>query len=197
MMSYDEIAAAGPLSESMFRHRAVQFVARQGWPLRLTNGLEIDEFDAPGTVYAVFAEGERHLASVRLRPAQHGSMVERHFPAFWHRHADALRQAPEVTRLCTAPRAAQQWRHHAVRELLIGLCGHCLNAGTEQFFGVVYPSVARTLARIGWGGDVVERVEIRGEALVLATWRVSHLVYWNLQAASERQDDRAATRAAA
>ncbi|MCF3975072.1 hypothetical protein [Paracoccus salsus] len=57
----------------------------------------------------IYAEGLRHLASVRLRHACDGSMVERHFPVFWRRHTAALQRLPEVTRLCTAPHAASEW----------------------------------------------------------------------------------------
>jgi N-acyl-L-homoserine lactone synthetase len=147
----------------------------------------------------VLTEGERHLASVRLRYARHGSMVERHFPALWRRHSGELGRLPEVTRLCTAPRPMPEWRREALGELLVGLCGHCLRAGTGRFFGVVYPSVARGLARAGWEPEALDRIEMPDETLVLATWQVSHRVYWDLQSLLERRDaiDPAAKRKAA
>jgi N-acyl-L-homoserine lactone synthetase len=188
VMSHSALIAAGPLRESMLRHRALQFVERHGWSLPLSGGFEIDEFDGPGTDYAVTAEGPRHVASVRLRHAANGSMLERHFPVFWRRHAGALRELHEVTRLCTAPRAASEWRREALGELLVGLCGHCLAVGKERFFGVVYPSVARSLDRAGWRPEIIDRAEIQGESLVLATWTASHRIYWDLQSALDSQD---------
>jgi N-acyl-L-homoserine lactone synthetase len=189
IMSLADLTAAPMLRQSMLRHRAQQFVGRHGWSLRLTGDLEIDEFDADGTRYGILSEDGRHLASIRLRHARDGSMVERFFPSFWDDHRALLRDLPEVTRLCIAPRSDPDWRSDALVELLVGLCGHCLRAGTDRFFGIVYPSVARNLARAGWPPAVIGQRKRQGDDLVLAVWTVSHRTHWDLQTVLERRHE--------
>jgi acyl homoserine lactone synthase len=173
------------LADSMLRDRAAQFVERHGWNLSLgPEGHEVDEFDAPGTIYCILEEDRRHLASVRLRPARDGSMVERHFRPLWDAFGPELHPSWEVTRLLLAPGRAGQ---NALGELLIGLCGLCLRQGIPSFFGVVFPSVARVLSRAGWAPRILGRLERDGETLLLASWQATHLVHWTLQA---RQDSR-------
>lgn len=187
VVSFAELVATPSLRESMLRHRAVQFVDRHGWKLQLTGALEIDAFDRAGTGYCVLSHDSRHVASIRLRHAADGSMVEQHFPAFWNHQSDLLRDLPEVTRLCIAPRSAPEWCREALGELLLGLCCHCLRTGIDRFFGVVYPSVARSLERAGWTPEILEEFETPDGRLLLATWRVSHRVHWDLQAMIERR----------
>jgi hypothetical protein len=92
------------LADSMLRDRAAQFVERHGWNLSLgPDGHEVDEFDAPGTIYCILEEDRRHLASVRLRPARDGSMVERHFRPLWD--AFGLGAAPQLGGDATSSRA--------------------------------------------------------------------------------------------
>ena len=173
------------LADSMLRDRAAQFVERHGWNLSLgPDGREEDEFDAPGTLYCILEERGRHLASVRLRPARDGSMVERHFRPLWDTFGPELHSGWEVTRLLLAPGRAGQ---DALGELLIGLCGLCLRHGIPSFFGVVFPSVGRVLSRAGWPPRVLGRLERDRETLLLASWEATHLVHWTLQA---RQDER-------
>jgi acyl homoserine lactone synthase len=185
ILDHSGLAHCPQLVDSMLRDRAAQFVDRHGWSLSLgPDGREVDEFDAPGTLYCILEEDGRHLASVRLRPARDGSMVERHFQPLWDAFGPELHSSWEVTRLLLAPGRAGQ---NALGELLIGLCGLCLRQGISSFFGVVFPSVARVLSRAGWAPQVLGRLERDGETLLLASWQATHLVHWTLQA---RQDGR-------
>ena len=185
VLDHSRLAHHPRLADSMLRDRAVQFVERHGWNLSLgPAGREVDEFDAPGTLYCILEERGRHLASVRLRPARDGSMVERHFRPLWDTFGPELHPSWEVTRLLLAPGRAGR---NALGELLIGLCGLCLRQGIPSFFGVVFPSVARVLSRAGWPPQALGRLERDGETLLLASWQATHLVHWTLQA---RQDER-------
>jgi acyl homoserine lactone synthase len=185
VLDHSKLALHPRLTDSMLRDRATQFVERHGWNLPLArDGREVDEFDAPGTLYCILEEHGRHLASVRLRPAQKGSMVERHFQPLWDTFGPELHPGWEVTRLLLAPKGCGQ---DVLGELLIGLCGLCLQHGIKSFFGVVFPSVARVLSRAGWPPRVLGRQERNGETLLLASWQATHIVHWTLQA---RQDER-------
>ena len=137
--------------------------------------------------YCLVADGGRHLASLRLRPAAAGSMLARHFPALRAAAGGGLTAAVEVTRFCSSPGLSPDDRLAAVSDLLLGLCRHCQCSGIERFFGVVFPSVARMLARAGWPGQVLAEGGDASGTLVLAEWTASDLVAWELQ-------DRRATR---
>lgn len=190
VLDYADLAHCRQLSDSMLRDRATQFIERHQWDLPLASGgREIDEFDAPGTLYCIIEERQAHLASVRLRPAQEGSMLERHFRPLWAAFGPELREEWEVTRLLVSP---GQGGGHAIGELLIGLCGLCLQRSIPSFFGVIFPSVARTLTWAGWPPHVLGRLERGGETLLLARWEATHLAHWTLQERQESRLNRAA-----
>ena len=81
--------------------RTRQFAERHCWPMRVgEDGLESDDFDGDGTTYCMVHVADDHLASLRLRRAADGTMLEQAFAPVWTRHAAALKDAVEVTRLC-------------------------------------------------------------------------------------------------
>ena len=184
------------IRRSMLVDRAEQFVARHRWPLRLdASGLEIDEYDDALTTYCGVAETGRHVASLRLRPAAAGSMVERHFPALW---LAGLRDGVEITRFCAAPALSPDARLTAVSDLLLGLCRHCQYEGIGSVFGVVFPAVARVIKQAGWTGTVLNETQDAAGRLLLAQWTPSDLVAWNIQERRElREEIRSRRRAAA
>jgi acyl homoserine lactone synthase len=185
VLDHADLARHPQLADSMLRDRGSQFVGRHGWNLPLApDGREVDEFDADGTLYCILEARQAHLASVRLRAARDGSMLERHFRPLWAVFGPELRDEWEVTRLLLAPGPAGK---DAIGELLIGLCGACLQRGIPSFFGVVFPSVARVLTRAGWPPQILGRLERDGQTLLLGSWQATHLVHWTLQ---ERQEER-------
>lgn len=144
-------------------------------------GLEIDDFDVLGTTYCLVHLNERHQASLRLRRAADGTMLERAFGDVWARHGGDLAGGLEVTRLCSGRFLAEPVRQAATVELLLGLCRFGVTSGQRDLFGIVYPAVARTIQRAGWECEVMDRFEHDGRAIVLARWECSSLVDWQLQ----------------
>ena len=190
-----QLSEKSALRRSMFVDRGRQFVERHRWPLKVDEaGLEVDEYDDAAATYCVVAELERHLASVRLRPARAESMVERHFPALWQ--AD-LREGVEITRFCAAPELTPDAQLTAVSDLLLGLCRHCQGVGIGSFFGVVFPAVARALQRAGWRGEVLNQARRAEGTLLLARWTPSDLVAWDIQEKRELREESWARRRAA
>lgn len=183
------LAERRELRRSMFAHRAGQFVGRHGWPLRLdAEGLEIDEYDDEGATYCVVEEEGRHRASVRLRPATAGCMVEDHFPALWPR-GRRLRQEVEISRFCAAPGLAPDERLTAVSDLLLGLCRHCQRNDIGSMFGVVFPSVARVIRQAGWAGKVLNEVRGADESLMLVQWTPGDMTAWTIQERREFREE--------
>jgi acyl homoserine lactone synthase len=182
------------IRQSMFVDRAAQFVTRHKWPLRLdAAGFEVDEYDDARTTYCVVADAGRHLASLRLRPAAAGSMVEKHFPELWLSAEGRLVDCAEVTRFCAAPTLSADDRIAAVSDLLLGLCRHCQRSKIRSVFGVVFPSVARVIRQAGWLGELLS--ESRGEEVLrLVQWTPSELVAWTIQERREQQEEICARR---
>ena len=179
------LSVMSTLRHSMFVDRAGQFVYRHGWPLRLDAGLEIDEYDDSSATYCLMIREGRHGASVRLRPAATGSMVEHHFPALWR---NDLRNRTEITRFCASQTIDSSVRSIVVPELLLGLCRHCQRAGIDSLFGVVFPSVARVIRQAGWSGNVLAKAEGDGGALLLVEWVPTPLVAWKIQEQLEARE---------
>lgn len=174
---------------SMFTDRARQFIARHKWPLAVqATGFEVDEFDDGRTTYCIVEDGDRHQASLRLRPADAGSMVERHFSQMWRGSADRLRGGVEVTRFCASPALSPDERLMAVSDLLLGLCRHCQRTGVETFFGVVFPSAARVIRQSGWTPTVIGRMDDPTGVLLLCEWSASEMVAWNIQECREQRE---------
>lgn len=198
ILDYSDFTRQSDLSETVFQDRAAQFVHRHKWPLKVTaNGYEIDDFDADGTRYLVVHRHGVHRASLRLRPAAAGSMVERAFPEIWRDHGAALAGLVEVTRFCSARHLDGIDRRRSTIELLIGLCRHGRRNGTTGLFGVVYPGVTRAIARSGWACQVLGRYVIDDREVWLARWDCTPEADWALQEQSAALADRAEARLAA
>jgi N-acyl-L-homoserine lactone synthetase len=189
-LDHASLERAPGIRTSMLNDRAQQFVARHKWPLELdSEGLEVDEYDDALTTYCVVAEAGRHIASVRLRPAAAGSMVEKHFPELWRGVAAELGGGVEITRFCAAPALSADERLMAVSDLLLGLCRHCQRAGIDSFFGVVFPAAARVIRQGGWPGTVLNATARTDGNLILAEWRPSNLVAWMIQERRELREE--------
>jgi N-acyl-L-homoserine lactone synthetase len=185
-----DLDARAAVFHPMLADRGRQFVARHRWPLRLDHeGLETDEFDDPSTTYCVVAEGDRHLASLRLRPAADGSMAERYFPALWREPGARLRGTAEVSRFCAAPGLSPETRLNAVSDLLLGVCRHCQRVGIASFFGVVFPPVARVIRQAGWPPSVLRETRDARGTLLLAEWTPDELVAWSIQEQRELREE--------
>lgn len=194
-LDQSRLSADPGLRRTMLMDRGRQFVGRHRWRLSLDAfGLEMDEYDDPAATYCIVAEGERHLASVRLRQAANGCMVERHFPGLWR---PELAGGLEITRFCASPLLTPDERLTAVSELLLGLCRHCQREEIGSFFGVVFPAVARTLQHAGWPAEVMQRMEGSEGTLLLARWTVGEMVAWTIQERRELREELWARRRAA
>jgi N-acyl-L-homoserine lactone synthetase len=193
ILSHSEMAARRALKCGVHSDRTLQFVVRHGWQLPTNSeNLEEDEFDRTGTTYCVVHEEGRHLASLRLLHHESGTLAQKVFRDVYNRNADALTDALEVTRLCTAPVLSEPRRRLALVELLIGLCRYGLKASQPALFGVVYPGVARSITRAGWPCDVLDRFETDNRTTLLSRWTCSAMVDWNLQERAEYLRERQA-----
>lgn len=187
-MSSETLLTHANLRASMLRDRAHQFVTRHHWRLCVdAKGFELDEYDDDATTYCMVENNGRHAASLRLRAEEDGSMVEAHFPELWNESGEHLKNTAEVTRFCASPSLAGECRDAAISDLLLGLCRYCIREDIPSFFGVVFPSVARVLASLGWRPEIRSKAKHDGLTLFLCEWRASEFVAWDIQEALERR----------
>lgn len=186
-----QLAKTGAVRGSMLRDRAGQFVERHKWPLKLDwAGREIDQYDDGFATYCIVAQGDRHLASVRLRPGRAGSMTEHAFPELGSGATGLdLQGGTEITRFCSAPGLSADQRLTAVSDLLLGLCRHCQRSGIASIFGVVFPAVNRVIRQAGWNGEVLSEARQGGATLLLCSWTPSDLVAWSIQEKREFREE--------
>lgn len=183
------LAGLTSVHDSMFEDRATQFIDRHKWPLyRAASGFEVDEFDDAISTYCVTEANGRHQASLRIRAADAGSMVEKHFAPLWDRASERLRGRVEVTRFCAAPHLTPDERLAAVSDLLLGLCRHCQRSGAPTIFGVVFPAVARVIRQSGWTPLILDRMTDACGTLLLCEWTASEMVAWDIQERRELRE---------
>jgi len=128
----------GPELIELHRERRRQFVDGRGWPLRVQDGGEYDDYDDGRADYLVgFASDARIEAACRLRPTQDGGLIPDLFP---HLVADTERppDSPgtwECTRyFSTAPgRAGFQSRS----KLHLAMIEHVREQGGDRLLGFV------------------------------------------------------------
>lgn len=197
VLEFEEICQQHVLRASMLAHRTDQFVARHRWPLETDRfGVEVDEYDAPGTQYCVVERYGHHLASLRLRPARAQSMTETAFHELWDAADGKIQGSTEVSRLCYAPGLTAMEQFDALSDLALGLCRHCSAAGVTSIFGVVFPAVLKLMKRIAWPPNVLGQCQSPTGPLLLVEWQASEFMVWELQERRAEREAMIAARAA-
>ena len=190
ILTAEELRTRPALAASMFRTRAAQFAERHKWAVRVdSNGWELDEYDDSRALYCVVHNGERHLASLRLRPTDDRSMLEDHFAALWESSRALLSTSVEVTRFCADQNGDAAKRQLAVFDLLLGLCRYCVSNQIRGIFGIVFPAVARNLRTCGWAPETIGIDRQEAGTLLLAEWQASEFVAWDIQEKRERREN--------
>lgn len=74
-------AFAASLFPEISRYRHKVFIEQLGWDLHTQNGMELDQFDRPDTVYVVAQDEENNIAGcARLLPTTHPYLLGDVFP---------------------------------------------------------------------------------------------------------------------
>jgi len=69
------------LGKEIFLYRRKIFVDHLGWKLETINGMEIDEFDRPDTIYVVSVDNHQHInGCARLLPTHRPYLLGKIFP---------------------------------------------------------------------------------------------------------------------
>lgn len=153
------------LIRAMFRMRAAVFSERLEWDVAVTNGLEIDRFDAEDPLYLLSVSagtGELHGA-VRLLPTTGPNMLRDVFPVLVPGGAPESPRIWESSRFAVNPAAFEvadrAEANHVVNritiELLCGIVEVCQRAGVEHVVSVFDARMARIFRSIDCAFDVI------------------------------------------
>jgi acyl homoserine lactone synthase len=156
-----EIVQAGQVGKTkylfdMHRLRKRVFKDRMGWEVRLDqDGLEVDQFDLPDTVYLLALDDERHvIGNWRLLPTMGPTMIRDVWPQFlssidmpydptvW----ETSRFAVDSLKGNSQEGLAQIQK--ATQELFCGLTELCLLCGIQKIITMYDMRIARLLQRL-------------------------------------------------
>jgi len=153
------------LVDAMFRMRAAVFAERLDWDVTVTDGLEIDPFDAEDPLYLVSVDGltEALLGAVRLLPTTGPNMLRDVFPVLVPGGAPESPLIWESSRFAVNPdafaAADRAEVNHIVNrttiELLCGIVEVCQRAGIEHIVSVFDARMARIFRSVNCSFEII------------------------------------------
>ncbi len=145
----------------MHKVRKLIFKDRMGWDVDINDqGLEVDEFDLPETVYILAKDEQKRVTGVwRMLPSSCPSMIKEIWPEFlttidmkvndtiWevsrfgvHSYSGDLKQSIKNVNQITA-------------ELIVALLHVCCMTGIKNIYTMYNPQVERSVRKIGFYAD--------------------------------------------
>lgn len=153
------------LIEAMFRMRAAVFAERLEWDVTVTDGWEIDRFDAEDPLYVLSVDELTGalLGAVRLLPTTGPNMLRDVFPVLVPGGAPASPLIWESSRFAVNPAAFSACEraeaNHVVNrttiELLCGIVEVCQRAGIEHIVSVFDARIARIFRSVNCAFEVI------------------------------------------
>jgi acyl-homoserine lactone synthase len=139
--------------EEMHRHRHSVFAEHYGWTaLKSADGLDIDEFDTPNTVYFLVLDEQGVLrGSDRVNPTWRPHMLTHLFPEFAQ---DAIPTGPTIWEWSRHAPGHPNWPesfNRRVRVLSsIALLEFAASRGVEAYTGILEARAIPMAMRVGW-----------------------------------------------
>ncbi|PSM15889.1 MULTISPECIES: acyl-homoserine-lactone synthase [unclassified Nitratireductor] len=153
------------LIDEMFRMRAAVFADRLEWDVTVTDGREVDRFDAEDPLYLLSLDDRTGalLGAVRLLPTTGPNMLRDVFPVLVPGGAPASPLIWESSRFAVNPAAFNTCEraeaNHVVNrttiELLCGIVEACQRAGVEHVVSVFDARMARIFRTIDCVFEVI------------------------------------------
>ncbi len=188
ILSFRNMNEHGDLLVRYLRARHAVFIARLGWDLPETDGMEFDQYDTPICRWAVLHVAGEVVAGVRLTPTtaqigMHSYMLrDAQLGQLSSIPSDVLfMDAPvsdhiwEASRLFITETVSAEQRAEVQRKLMSAMAEVALAEGASQVIGIVPYVFARWLRRLGLGAvPVGPAFSIDGTRSQAALFTVSH-----------------------
>jgi N-acyl-L-homoserine lactone synthetase len=138
------------LIASMFADRKRVFVDLLGWDVPHDELEERDEFDTPDSEYLIFAQGDDHIASLRLLRTDRRHLLGSVFPELCEGPVPSGPDIREISRFCISPRHRGAIRLQARRLLATALTEYALLFGLSAYTAVAHVARMSNLFATGW-----------------------------------------------
>ena len=159
-----EIVQAGQAGKTnslieMHKVRKLIFKDRMGWDVSINKqGLEIDEFDLPETVYILVRDSEGRVAGVwRMLPSSSPSMIREIWPDFLTNFDMKINDSVwELSRFGVHSYKQSDLRENIrnvskiTAQLIVALLKVCSMTGIENIYTMYNHQVARSVRKIGF-----------------------------------------------
>ncbi len=184
-----------PLIDSMHRLRAEVFADRLGWDVNVSNGLEIDRFDACDPLYILSVDENKNLKGcLRLLPTTGPNMLRDVFSELVARGEEI--ESPliwESTRFCVSRSALSERTagrlNRTTGELLLGLFEVAQKAGLKYVVSVYDAHMRRILGIAGCHAELIGEPKCIGNVMTYAgLFEVGDTMISRLRAASGIRD---------
>ncbi|MCW3836648.1 acyl-homoserine-lactone synthase [Sphingomonas canadensis] len=149
VQGFDHPEQAG-LIASMFADRKRVFVDLLGWDVPHDAVSERDQFDGADAEYLIFAQGDDHIASLRLLRTDGPHLLGSVFPDLVHGDVPGGPDIREISRFCISPRHRGPVRLQARRLLATALTEYALLFGLSAYTAVAHVSRMSNLFATGW-----------------------------------------------
>lgn len=138
------------LIESMFADRKRVFVDLLKWDVPHDEVSERDQFDGREAEYLIFADGDDHIASLRLLRTDRPHLLGSVFSDLVEGEVPAAGDIREISRFCISPRHRGPVRLQARRLLATALTEYALLFGLSAYTAVAHVSRMSNLFATGW-----------------------------------------------
>lgn len=140
----------------MHRQRKALFVDQMHWPLACEEGLEIDQFDAPDSIYLLhFASSGELLASARLLPTSRPHLLDTVFPQLCAAGVPKGADIWEATRFCPLPTLESEARHQLLGVIISGILEAGLIFGMRAVTFVAGAALKPLALQAGWRAEAL------------------------------------------
>lgn len=135
---------------SMFADRKRVFVDLLKWDVPHDERSERDQFDGYDAEYLIFADGDDHIASLRLLRTDQPHLLGDVFPALVDGRVPSGPDIREISRFCISPRHRGEVRLQARRLLATALTEYALLFGINAYTAVAHVARMSHLFATGW-----------------------------------------------
>lgn len=147
VISYKTISQTPDLFFGQHQLRHQEFISRQGYDVKVTDGLEFDEYDSLVSHYLVYSEdGKTVRGCSRLTPITFGCMLKDHFPSLVDDPSIFARDTVwEGTRFCVDSSLSADRRRAILQAICVGYLEFALYHGIETIIGLMPTLILRSV----------------------------------------------------
>ncbi len=192
MIEIIQAGQAGKTESLIEMHRVRKFIFkdRMKWDVDISGeGLEIDDYDLPETVYILARDEKKRVSGVwRMLPSTSPSMIRDIWPEFLEGFDMPRKPCVwEVSRFgvysySNDTRSTVKSNRNITALLINGLVTVCNMVGIQDIFTMYEPKVGRAVSRTGFvASDYSQELPVEGSASIVGRFRTDNAMLKNVR----------------